>query len=139
LTADDRQRFGATVLRWLPAVAWMAVIFMLSSQSCLRVSDDVAVERPFRVLAHLGAYALLAGLLLFALCGANRPTVRAAAIAGAIAMIYALSDELHQSFVPDRTGRVDDLVVDGIGVIIGLAAGTVLLLSARRSRHRKAD
>jgi VanZ family protein len=139
LTADDRQRVGATVLRWLPAVAWMAVIFMLSSQSGLRVSDDVAVERPFRVLAHLGAYALLAGLLLFALCGANRPTVRAAAIAGAIAMIYALSDELHQSFVPDRTGRADDLVVDGIGVVIGLALGAIVLLLVQRRPRGQAD
>ncbi|MFV2064805.1 MAG: VanZ family protein, partial [Chloroflexota bacterium] len=87
-------------LRWLPAVAVMAGIFVLSSISGLRISDDAAVDGPFRVVAHLASYALLAGLLLYALSGREGPALRGAAAAIIITMLYALSDELHQAFVP---------------------------------------
>ena len=59
---SERRR---ALLRWLPALGWMAVIFVLSSISGLQVSDDAAVDKPFRIVAHLGSYALLAGLLLW--------------------------------------------------------------------------
>jgi VanZ family protein len=115
------------VLRWLPAIAWMAVIFALSSISGLRVSDDAEVDRPFRVVAHLGSYALLAGLLLFALAGAQRPAARHVALALGLAVLYGLSDEIHQAFVPSRTGRLDDVVTDSIGAVVGLAVAYVAL------------
>jgi len=59
-------------LYWLPAIVVMAAIFLLSSQSGLRVSEDAAVDKPFRITGHLLAYALLAALLLLA-----DPAVRA--------------------------------------------------------------
>ena len=48
------------LLRWLPALAWMVVIFLLSSRSGLHVSEDAAVDRPIRILAHLATFAFLA-------------------------------------------------------------------------------
>jgi VanZ family protein len=120
-------------LYWLPALALMALIFMLSSQSGLRVSDDVAVERPIRVSAHFVAYATLAALLLFALARGGRPSRRHVTIAFGLTLLYGASDELHQSFVPDRAGRVEDLAVDAIGAAVGLVIGwAVLRLRARR-------
>ena len=119
---------------WLPALAWMALIFVLSSQSGLRVSEDAAVDKPFRITGHLLAFAGLAALLLFALCRGGRPRWHHVAIALGITILYGVSDEWHQSFVPDRTGRVDDLVVDTIGATIGLAiAWVVLTVRARRA------
>ncbi len=119
---------------WVPAVAVMAVIFVLSSQSGLRVSEDVDVERPLRVTGHLLAYATLAGLLLVALSWGRRPRLRDVPIAFGLAFVYALTDELHQSFVPDRTGRLDDVVTDMIGAAIGLAVAwlSLSLIAGRR-------
>ncbi len=42
------------IWRWLPAVAWMALIFALSAQSGLRVSDDASVDGPIRHVVHIG-------------------------------------------------------------------------------------
>ena len=134
-------RFGrrSELRRWLPALAWMALIFILSSVSGLRASDNVEVERPLRVLAHLASYAALAGLVLYALAGLRRPRSVDVAIAYGITVAYGLTDEFHQAFVPNRTGRLDDLVVDAIGAAIGLTLGYValrILAHAAAARER---
>ena len=123
-------------LAWVPAIAVMVVIFVLSSQRGLRVSENVAVDRPLRATGHLVAFATLAALLLVALSFGRRPGLRDALIAFGITVVYALSDELHQSFVPDRTGRMDDVVTDTIGAVIGLAVAWVVLIVAAARRER---
>jgi VanZ family protein len=121
-----------TVVRWIPALAWMAVIFLLSSQSGLRVTEDVSVDRPLRISAHMASYALLAGLVLYALGGWGRPDPRAAVMALALTAAYAVSDEIHQALVPDRTGRAADVLVDVIGAAAGLLIASVVLTSRER-------
>ncbi len=123
---------------WLPALAVMAVIFVLSSQSGLRVSDDADVDRPFRVVGHLLAFGTLAACLLVALSWGRRPRLRDGAIAFGLTLLFAVSDEWHQSFVPERNGRVDDVVTDGIGALLGLAAAWALLTLAAARRERGA-
>jgi VanZ family protein len=122
-----------TLARWLPALTWMAVIFLLSSQSGLRVTEDAAVDRPIRTVAHLSSYALLAGLVLFALGGLGRPSLRNVVLAMAVTALYAVSDELHQALVPDRTGRAADVFVDVIGAAAGLLVAAVVLASRDRT------
>ena len=129
---------GSVALRrwlpWLPALAVMAGIFVLSHQSGLRVSDDVDVERPLRVTGHLIAYATLAGLLLFALAQGARPRPLQALAAWLLAVVYGLTDEFHQSFVPDRNGRLDDVVTDAIGAAVGVIVAWIVLSAIARSR-----
>lgn len=38
-------------------------------------------------------------------------------------ILYAASDELHQYFVPGRACQLRDVVIDGLGVLIGVLAG----------------
>ena len=45
--------------------------------------------------------------------------------------VFAASDEWHQSFIPDRYGTVQDVLIDCLGVFI---AGGMLLV--RRIRRR---
>jgi VanZ family protein len=111
----------------------MAVIFLLSSQSGLRVTEDAAVDRPLRLLAHMASYALLAGLVLYALLGWGRPSVRSVVLALALTAAYAVSDELHQALVPDRTGRAADVFIDVIGAAAGLLVAAVVLASRDRT------
>jgi len=133
--ASGRRRW----VYWIPVLAVMALIFVLSSQSGLRVSEDPAVDKPFRVTGHLLAFASLAGLLLVALSRGRRPRLRHAGIALGVAVLYGITDELHQSFVPDRTGRIDDLFVDTIGALIGIAVAWLVLTVAAQRRDAGGD
>jgi VanZ family protein len=116
----------------------MAIIFLLSAQPGLRVSDDAAVDRPARTLAHIGTYAVLALLLVRALLVRRRPARIVAGAAWVVAVLFGVSDELHQAFVPDRTGRPSDVLVDAIGAAIGVAVAFAILPAIDRRRRRSA-
>jgi VanZ family protein len=76
---------------------------------------------------HVGEYALLAWLWTRTLSArararTNAPRrVRSVLLAAAIALLYAASDEWHQSFVPGRTGHAVDVLVDGCGIVLAAA------------------
>lgn len=111
-------RIGAHVsFRWGAVVAWMAVIFALSAQSSL---PNLTPGLPGleEIGGHLVAYALLAGLVWWALrgTGARYPATWALVWAA----LYGASDEFHQSFVPERTMTLSDLLVDLIGACLVL-------------------
>jgi VanZ family protein len=111
----------------------MGLIFVLSSQSGLRVSDDAAVDKPFRITGHLLAFGILAATFLLALSRGHRPRLRDALLAFVLTVAYGVFDEWHQSWVPDRSGRLDDVMTDAIGALVGLAvAWAVLTWTARR-------
>ena len=103
----------ASALRlWLPAVAWAALIFALSSVPDLGTGLGTW-DLVLRKLAHTAEYAILGALLL----RASR-SVPLAVVAG---VLYAVSDELHQHFVPGRQGSPLDVLIDAAGVAIGVA------------------
>ncbi len=112
--------------RWLPVAAWAALIFALSSlhslDSGLGVWDDVV-----RKLAHLTEYAVLGALLERAL---PRPLP-----AFVLGVAYAASDELHQHFVPGRTGEPLDVAIDAVGVLVGIVAYRRLRRRAEPNEH----
>jgi VanZ family protein len=136
---SHRSGWGAAALRWVPAIVWMAVIFGLSSVSGLRVSEDAAIDRPIRASAHLFAFGLLAALLLLALAGRQRPQARHVVVAYVLTLIYAMTDELHQAFVPDRNGRPQDVAIDAIGAAGGVLLGYVALRAWVHLERRRTD
>lgn len=73
------------------------------------------------VVAHFTEYAALAALWAWALW----PALHRAAVpwAAATAFVYAVSDELHQSFVPGRVADPLDVAVDAAGIAAALALG----------------
>ncbi len=123
-----------TVTRWGPVVIWMAVIFVLSSQSSLPRGPDPIVEIIMRKLAHVSEYALLALLIARALEGWTTLSRGAMIRALALTVAYAVTDEIHQEFVPLRTSAPTDVVVDTAGAFIALA---LLRLRALSGRSRK--
>ncbi|MCU0503492.1 MAG: VanZ family protein [Anaerolineae bacterium] len=120
-------------LRWAAVIAWMGVIFFLSSRPDL---PNFAPGLPGveELGGHLTAYGVLAGLLWWALRGSG---VRYPATwALVLAVAYGVSDEFHQSFVPGRDMSVSDLMVDLLGA--GVALLLLTLLQARRMGMRSA-
>ena len=98
---------------WAPVVLWAAVIFAFSSIPSLGTGLGTW-DLLLRKLAHVAEFAVLGGLLQRAL---GRPT-----IAFALGVAYAASDELHQHFVSGRRGAPLDVLLDSVGVALGIAA-----------------
>lgn len=107
-----------TLWIWLPLVAWMGVIYYLSAQPHLPNPQTGFWGELLSSGAHVAIFGVLAILWVRAL-GA-RP--RSAWLALGLTMLYALTDEFHQSFVPGRCPDPWDLVCDGLGALLGLAA-----------------
>ncbi|HZB22732.1 MAG TPA: VanZ family protein [Gaiellaceae bacterium] len=99
--------------RWAPVVVWAALIFAFSSIPALGTGLGVW-DTILRKAAHVAEFAVLGALLA-------RATGRVG-LAVALGVLYAVSDEVHQHFVPGRTGNALDVAIDALGV----AAGTGL-------------
>ena len=104
----------------------MAVLFAASAASDTSVVPPVFSDK----ILHLGAYALLGVTVFRALADARleRVTPGRAMWAILICVLYGVSDEFHQSFVPGRTPDAKDLIADGVGAALGAAA--LMLLKA---------
>jgi len=106
-------------LNWLAAGLWAYLIFYLSSKPGLAVASgfwDFATRKPAHVLIFLVLFLLLVKALAFSFKKLNFPQVLFWAVV--VAFLYAVSDEVHQIFVPLRTGRVLDIILDTTGVVI---------------------
>jgi VanZ family protein len=102
---------GSLARLWLPVVAWAALIFALSSIPDLGTGLG-GWDLVLRKIAHAGEYAVLGGLLV-------RATGRSG-LAFALGVLYAVSDEIHQSLVPGRLGSPLDVAIDAAGVAVGI-------------------
>ena len=98
---------------WAPVLLWAGVIFALSSVPDLGTGLGTW-DLVLRKLAHAAEYALL-GALLFRALDREVPAL-------ALGVAYAASDELHQHFVRGRTGAPLDVLIDAVGVAIGVMA-----------------
>ena len=115
------------VSRYAPPVAVMALIFALSATPDLSTGLGVW-DLVLRKIAHVTIFAVL-WLTLARATGWRRPV--AATVA---ALLYASSDELHQTFVDGRHGTPVDVAIDAIGIAIAAIAWT--LAARRRGRRR---
>ncbi|MHB9154247.1 MAG: VanZ family protein [Endomicrobiales bacterium] len=119
---------------WLPPIAWCSVIYYLSSLPNLATSLGFW-DLVLRKTAHMVEYGVLLLLVLRAFAG-SFPRTPAPAIhfwAIVVSILYAASDEFHQSFVPTRGPSPADVGIDIAGVFLGLA---VLLLYRKRKQGR---
>lgn len=127
------------LIPWMFVFLWMVLIFNLSAQPveqsnslskgmAVKVVDTVNKVTPgpewsidglnhlVRKNAHFFTYLVLAVLLLIALKKANPKRVL---IAVGICVLYAISDELHQMFVPGRGPQLKDVFIDSAGAVVG--------------------
>ncbi len=102
--------------RALAPLALMGVIFYLSAQEAVGPS----LPEWMRWIAHFSEYAALTALWIWAL----RPELghRAVWVAIAISFAYAISDEIHQSFVEGRDSDPVDVIVDSLGIGVSALA-----------------
>ncbi len=125
----------STWTRWLrdflPLIGWMVLIFALSSRSTLIEIEDDAGEKLFYKISHIIAYAMLAWLWWRALSLERRTGWPALFGALILSVLYAISDEVHQSFVPGRYPGLYDVLFDISGAL-------AMILLIRYSGHWRA-
>jgi VanZ family protein len=111
-TSIGRQMARSRLLTvWLPVLIWAAVIFTFSSIPSLSTGLGTW-DTILRKGAHLTEYAVLGGLLYRAL---GRE-----ALALAVGIAYAATDELHQYFVRGRHASPVDVAIDAVGIAVGM-------------------
>lgn len=108
-------RFHAS--KWYPALLLMVVIFLFSAQPSSELPNFDWADRIVKKGGHMLGYALLA---LSYWRGFDFRKERKW-LAWGFAILYALTDEFHQSMVPGRGASIwDVLIYDNLGALIAL-------------------
>ena len=144
-----KKRKAYIVISAILLVAVMVTIFILSAENGEKSSDTsgrfvkiltfilgfTPPENVVRTLGHFCEFAALGFLsanMLFAYKNKLKPVVTAVFSIG-----YALTDEIHQIFVPERACQLSDLAVDSAGIILGTIVFSVIYLIIRKFERGK--
>ncbi|PKM75054.1 MAG: VanZ family protein [Firmicutes bacterium HGW-Firmicutes-17] len=137
------------ILTWTCTLIWMGIIFYLSSQPATESAhlstgfrkellsilayfipgienmEFQSLDFFIRKNAHFTAYFILGALTLLALIhsAARKP----ANLALLICILYAISDEFHQLFIPGRSGQFRDVLIDGTGAVLGILLASIVI------------
>lgn len=130
MTAAERAEGAFGSLRWAPPLLWMAGIATLSHQSAPFGAQPAAEQA---AAAHVVLYGSLAFLLYWAL-SRRAPAVAwpALLVSFGLAVLFGVSDELHQAFVAGRVASEADVAFDALGAAAGVAASWLLRTALRR-------
>ena len=120
-------------LSLLLVIIWMVFIFIMSSFSAsnsndqssfivtiighiLNITNLESLNYIIRKLAHITEYLILGMLSINMIKNYHKPNYYAIIICS----IYAISDEIHQLYVPGRNCQIKDIIIDIIGSLIGI-------------------
>ena len=107
----------------LAALCTVLIVYMSSLPDYSLVDNSSLNEQIISNIAHIPAYALLTFLWLKALerrkIGSHFSKVNSLILIGVI--LFAVSDEIHQSFVPGRTASSLDFALDVLGIFLGFS------------------
>lgn len=143
---------GRKIYIIISAIAVLAVlitIFCLSAQNgedssvtsgfftklVTAIAGRPVEESVVRTLAHFCEFTglgLLVANLFFAIKNTPKPVLSAS-----LSLLYAVTDEIHQIFVPGRACQLSDLAVDFGGIILGVTLFTLLFLFMKFIQKKK--
>lgn len=133
------------ILRFIPMIAMMVVIFAFSQmpgsdsgQTSGRILTEViklvegirhdplsqstieSLHWAIRKLAHFSEYAVFGWFVIYALAGFIKNKWASCIFSEAFVFLYAVSDEVHQYFVPGRYMSSLDVGIDSLGALLGI-------------------
>jgi len=136
-------------LAWTAVILWMAMIFYLSNQPAVeskKLSTDVtkviaenvenvtphkevnigSFNHIVRKNAHFFVYLVLGVLVTNALKRRGLHWYGCIGTAILLCVLYAISDEVHQVFVPGRGPHVKDVLIDSAGASVGIVVYSLI-------------
>ena len=102
------------LVRWVPAIVICLIIFYSSTRHGTAISQSYLWNYAANKAAHVFLY--------FLLCFTFYRGTKNVLSAIVLTVLYAMSDEFHQQFVPTRSGQLTDVLIDAV------AAGTAGLI-----------
>jgi VanZ family protein len=118
---------------WAPPLAYMLLIFYLSSQSD---PMPVLTENVWDKAVHTIEYAVLGFLFCRAFVGEDWPLTLGGSAALAATSLYGASDEWHQLFTPGRSSDIHDWFADTLGALLGVILFAAIVSTVSRLRRQ---
>lgn len=114
------------------------VLFMLGIDADSMSPEEFTKTEAFiRSAAHFSEYALLAFLTAFLLSTYKQKRALTLVFSVTFASLYAVTDEIHQIFVPGRAAQISDWLVDTSGALLGASLVLLILALADAVKKRK--
>ena len=113
----DRLRKNIDVIALL---VWCGGIFIFSSIPSL--SSGFKEDFLLRKIAHVSEYAVLTYLFFNVLRNRSHDERFNIYFSALASLAYAFTDEVHQTFVPGRSGNFFDIGIDSVGIVIAVLA-----------------
>ena len=120
------------LLSWAPAVLWGGVIFFLSSLSDLSAVRGLGINDK---VAHFLLFFVFGVTLAWAARDIGRTGFHLLVVF--LGILYAVTDEWHQSFVPMRQPSVGDLLADLTGILVGYLIARGLIRAWQASKDHQ--
>ena len=133
-------------------ILWAILIFSMSNQQgsessglSRRISrwffkeEQIDIVEPYvRKIAHFGEYTI-GGILFMSLFLTYEWTERKQIIVSILLGVwYAILDEIHQLFIPNRSGNIKDVWIDTLGICFGVCF-ILLLYKLYKKYHKKKE
>lgn len=114
------ERYRKILKFWLPPIVWAGLIFFFSSLPSVKTVEIYWQDFLIKKTGHMIEYGILAVLLYRAFKNSDIAKSEALFFSLLITVLYAATDEIHQSFTPGRESTVRDVVFDIIGGSLAL-------------------
>lgn len=103
-------------LCWILTIIYMIIIFYISSLSY--IPEPAVGKEVSDLFKHFLLYVGL-GILFFISLKSSKIGKYAWLIAVLISILYGISDEIHQAFVPGRVCALEDVIANSLGSLFG--------------------
>lgn len=94
-------------------------------------------ESVIRKIAHFSIYTLVGLLLMSFISTYNLKENKRIIISLCIGVLYATSDEIHQLFIPGRSGQITDVILDSMGVLLGILLVLIVWEVYKKTKKEK--
>lgn len=85
------------------------------------------IEHIIRKLAHFSLYAVIGFLLMSLMSTYNLKQKNRILVSCSVGLLYAISDEIHQAFIPGRGPQIADVGIDFSGVVVGILISILII------------
>lgn len=95
-----------------------SVVFIFSHQTGSQ-SSEMSDNLWIRKLAHISEYTVLSFFVYAYISNISTLMYKKIITSTIISVLLAISDEIHQTFIPGRSGNLVDVFIDSIGIVGG--------------------